>query len=152
MPPAAGPWRPRRARQGDALRQHVQHLARGVAAGHALRVGWEHREVAVPPLGELAALHLVDLGRELGVLGPVGGDELHPLLPGRGSARANPCREVLGDALGDQELRVLGPAVRLFRQADLVVAERLAIGVPGWPGLACWTASMDNVRMVLIDS
>src|SRR6516165_1855794 len=24
-----------------------------------------------------------------------------------------------------------------------------AIGVPGWPDLAAWTASMDNVRMVL---
>src|SRR5262245_41529568 len=28
----------------------------------------------------------------------------------------------------------------------------MAIGVPGWPEFACWTASIDNVRMVLIDS
>jgi hypothetical protein len=28
----------------------------------------------------------------------------------------------------------------------------MAMGVPGWPELACWTASMDRVRMVLTDS
>ena len=27
-----------------------------------------------------------------------------------------------------------------------------AIGVPGWPELAFWTASIDNVRMVLMHS
>jgi hypothetical protein len=27
----------------------------------------------------------------------------------------------------------------------------IAIGVPGWPEFACWTASMLNVRMVLIE-
>src|SRR5215831_10477144 len=27
-----------------------------------------------------------------------------------------------------------------------------AIGVPGWPDFACWTASIDRVRMQLIDN
>src|SRR5215831_8931460 len=27
-----------------------------------------------------------------------------------------------------------------------------AMGVPGWPDLACWTASIESVRMQLIDS
>ena len=27
-----------------------------------------------------------------------------------------------------------------------------AIGVPGWPELAAWTASIDSVRMVLMAS
>jgi hypothetical protein len=74
---------------GDVLRQHVQHLARGVAPGDALGIGGKDGQVAIPSRGQFAPLHLVDLGRELGKLGPVGGEKL-PSIPRRlGAARAD---------------------------------------------------------------
>jgi hypothetical protein len=38
---------------------------------------------------------------------------------------------VLADAVGDEELRVLGPAVVALGEADLLLAERLAVGFGG---------------------
>ena len=45
----------------------------------------------------------------------------------RGAAGADAGREVLADAVGHEELRVLGPAVAPLGEADLLVAERLAV-------------------------
>ena len=42
-------------------------------------------------------------------------------------ARADAVREVLDDAVRNQELRVLGPAVEPLRGANLLLAERLAV-------------------------
>ena len=39
-----------------------------------LRIGGKDGEVAIPSGGAVAPLHLVDLGRELGILGSVGGE------------------------------------------------------------------------------
>ena len=44
-----------------------------------------------------------------------------------GAARADPGREVLAHAVGDQELRILGPAVRPLGEPDLLLTERLAM-------------------------
>ena len=44
------------------------------------------------------------------------------------AAAADALLEVLVDAVGDQELGVLGPAVELLGQPDLVLAQRLAVG------------------------
>ena len=38
---------------------------------------------------------------------------------------------MLADAVGDEELRVLGPAVGALGEADLLLAERLAVGLGG---------------------
>src|SRR5207302_2473420 len=122
------------------LRQRVQHLARGFAAGDALGVGRTDRQVAVPPGRQLAPLHLVDLGRELGVLIPVGAEKLCPLLPSLRAARSHTGCEVLADAVRDQELGVLRPAVGALAKANLVIAERLAVGLgcvlPVWGTVA----------------
>ena len=117
---------------GDVLREHVQHLARGVAAGDPLRVGGEDREVPVPAGGQLAPLHLVDLGGELGVLrrGRRRRASVH-CRAGLRAPRADPGGEVLAHAVGHEELRVLGPAVGALGEPDLLVAERLAVGRGG---------------------
>ena len=56
---------------------------------------------------------------------------LHELrLPGAaslGAACADSLREVLHDALGNEELRILGPAEEALRCPDAVGAERLAV-------------------------
>ena len=43
------------------------------------------------------------------------------------AARADPLGEVLDDAVGDEELGVLGPAEEALRRLDAVGAERLAV-------------------------
>ena len=94
-------------------------------------IGREDGQVAVPAGRQLAPLHLVDLGGEFGVLGPVGGEEFRPLPPGLRAALADAGGEVLADAVGDEELRVLGPAVEALAQADFLLAERLAVRLGG---------------------
>ena len=42
-----------------------------------------------------------------------------------------PSLEVLVDAVGDEELGVLGPAVDPLGEPDLVLAQRLAVGRAG---------------------
>src|SRR5206468_7775595 len=44
------------------------------------------------------------------------------------AAGAETVRETLAHAVGDQELRLLRPAVEALAEADLLVAERLAVG------------------------
>ena len=52
---------------------------------------------------------------------------LHPRLAQLAPARAEVVGEVLAHAVGDEELRVLGPAVGLLGEANLLLAERLAV-------------------------
>ena len=116
---------------GNVLREHVQHLARGFPPGDALRVGRKDGEVAVPTGRQLAPLHQIDLGRQFGILGAIGCEEFRPLAPSLRAARADPGREVLVDTVGDEKLRVFGPSVAALGKADLLVAERLAVGFGG---------------------
>ena len=55
------------------------------------------------------------------------GNALLPFGAQPAPARADPVGEVLVDAVGDQELGVLGPAVGALRLAHLLLAERLAV-------------------------
>src|SRR6266704_2776302 len=113
---------------GDVLREHVEHLARGVPAGHALRIGREDGKVAVPVGRQLAPLHQLDFVRECSILSPIGLEQVRPPTACRRAARAHPGREVLIDAGGDQEPGVLGPSIRALGETDLLLAERLAMG------------------------
>ena len=114
---------------GHVLREHVEHLARGVAPGDALRVGRKDRQVAVPAVRQLAPLHLLDLGGELRDTSR--GSAAKSSVPRRARASAPrapmPGGEVLAHAVGHQELRVLRPAVGALGQPDLLLAERLAV-------------------------
>jgi hypothetical protein len=102
---------------GDVLRKHVEHFARGFPPGDALWVSRKDGEVMAPTGWQLAALHQVDLGRQLGMLSSIGGEEFRPMAPSLRAARAHPGGEVLADTVGDEKLRVLGPP-RLCKNAD----------------------------------
>src|SRR5262245_38011969 len=56
-------------------------------------------------------------------------------------AAADALAEVLVHAVGDQELRVLRPAIGSLRQPNLLLAERLAVGGAGV--LLVWRAPGD---------
>ena len=59
---------------------------------------------------------------------------LEPVEPGVAqllAAAADALLEVVVDAVGDQELGVLGPAVELLGEPDLVLAQGLAVGAVG---------------------
>ena len=112
---------------GDALRDRVQHLARGVARGEALRVRGERGEPRVPVLGKRSALHALDLVGELREGCAV---FLEPRLPRRSrlaATGADALREVLDDTVGDEELGVLGPAVEPLRLLHALGTERLSV-------------------------
>ena len=112
---------------GTFCASDVQHFARGVAPRHSLRIGREDREVPIPARGQLAPLHLIDLGRQLGILGAVGGKEILPCPARVGASLAHAGGEVLAHTVGHEERRVFRPAVDALGQADFLVAERLAV-------------------------
>ena len=115
----------------NILRERIEDLTRRVATGDALGVGGEDRQIAVPACGKLPPLHLLDLGREFGVLRAIGSEQVGPLAMGPRAARADSFGEVLAHAVRNQKLGILGPAVGAFDQPNLVFAERIAVGGGG---------------------
>src|SRR5215510_2118267 len=113
---------------GDGLRQHVQRLARRVPPRDPLGIGWKDGQVAVPAGRQFPPLHEFNLSRAVGVLGAIGGKQFRPLAPRLSAARSYPSGKMVVDAVGHQKLCLLGPAVELLTEADLLVTERLAVG------------------------
>src|SRR5262249_3355754 len=113
---------------GDVLGQHVEDLARRVAPGDALGIGGESRPGLVPPPPPPAPLPGAGLPPGARGRRPPRGAHPGPPRPGpRAAARAPPGGEVLLHAVGDEELRVLGPIVVALRETHLFLAERLAV-------------------------
>src|SRR5262249_45753111 len=79
----------------------------------------------------VSSLHLIDLVREVWVFVSIRREERGPPASSRSAAGAHAGGEVLPDAVGDQELCVLGPSVKALAEADLLVTERLAGGRGG---------------------
>ena len=86
---------------GDLLRQGVQRFSRGFARRHALWIGREARQVFVPAVGQLAALHLVQLICELRKLFLVLFVFCVPRRTSLGPAVAHAILELIIDSLGD---------------------------------------------------
>src|SRR5580704_13186950 len=112
-------------------RDLVEDLAGRVAAGDALRIGREYRDVLVPAGGELALLDGLALCGELRVLGLVAGEQRLPVGARFLAARAEIGGEILVHAVRYQELRVLGPAVVALGGFHFLDAERLAVDTGG---------------------
>ncbi|HEY5788714.1 MAG TPA: hypothetical protein VIT65_28485 [Microlunatus sp.] len=82
---SGGPGRVRR-------RRFIQDLPAGVTARLGLRIGRVDGQVGVPIIGQLTALHLVELVGRLGTLGAVEGElpiALHPEVGAAGADGAN---------------------------------------------------------------
>ena len=86
---------------------------------------------ASQPLGKDAALHAVELVGEVGVLLGVPGEQRLPVLAQRPPPCADAGVEVRVHLVGHQERLVLRPAVEALGAADLLLAERLAVGAVG---------------------
>ena len=76
-------------------------------------------------------LHLVESLREIGILLRVVRKILIPLRAQVASTLADAFLEVFVDAVGNQKLRVLGPAVKLLYQPDFLLAQRFAVRLKG---------------------
>ena len=112
----------------NVLREHVQHLARRVAAR---RCPW-HRPGTPAGCGPSRSgssrrcIWSISVA-SAGILRAIGGEQLVPRRVRRRAARADAGSEVLAHAVGHQELRVLGPAVGALGEPHLLHAERLAV-------------------------
>ena len=94
-----------------------------------LAFGRKNREIAVPAVRQARAAASSSISvASSGYLLSIGGEEFRPLPPRLCAARADAGGEMLVDAVGDQKLRVLGPAVSALGEADLLFAERFAVG------------------------
>src|SRR5262245_58641807 len=113
---------------GDILCQNVQRLARSIPPRDPLGIGWKDGQVAVPAGRQFAPLHQFDLGCAIGVLGAIGGKAFRPLAPRLSAARAYPSSNMVVDAIRHQKLCILGPAIELLGEPDLLRTERLAVG------------------------
>src|SRR6266511_2177186 len=129
---------PSRREAGDAAFCRADRPAWAPAAGRPQtwrtrryadrRRACRSRQMVVPAVGKLAMLHFVELIGQRGLLLLVGLKHGEPGVTQIGAARADPGLEMLADAVRHQECGVLGPAVVPLGQADLLRAERLAVG------------------------
>src|SRR5262245_17648614 len=74
----------------NTLRKNVEHFGRCISTRDALWVGRKHWKVAVPTGRQFSLLHLLDLGRQLGIFFAIRGEEFRPLLPSVVAALADP--------------------------------------------------------------
>jgi hypothetical protein len=86
------------------------------------------RQVAVPSSRQLAALHLIDLGGELGKPGPVACEECLAAATGLRTTRTDPGGEVLAHPVRNEKLRILRPTIGTLGEADFLIAQRFAMG------------------------
>jgi hypothetical protein len=113
----------------DPLGDRVLDLVRGLAGRQPLLfVRLERGDRLVPAFRQPAALHRLDLGRKLGLLALEGAQLPLPLGSQLGTAPADLLGEALADAVRDEELSVLGPAVGALGQPHLLLPQRFAMG------------------------
>ena len=110
---------------GAHLGDRVDHLAGGFARRETFLVGGEDGQRLVPALGHRLGADMLDLAGGLGVRRFERRESPLPLVVERGAALADVVVEMLADALGHEELRVLRPAVGFLRTLDLVFARRI---------------------------
>jgi hypothetical protein len=108
-------------------RDRVLNFRGGFSTPEALRVGLERRQVAVPAAGQVAPLHPIELVRELRVIASIAGQHRRPRLAELTAACADAATEVIDDAVGHEELRVLGPTIGPLGEPDLLLTERLTV-------------------------
>src|SRR5262249_59583327 len=71
--------------------------------------------------------HLLDFGRKLRVLGAVASEKSRPFLPSFRTSRTDAGGEMFVDAVGHEELRILGPTIAALGEPNLFVSQWLAM-------------------------
>src|SRR5262249_1760840 len=64
---------------------------------------------------------------ELRICGPIRRNQVGPATPLDIAALADAGRKMFADAVGNEKLRIFGPAIAALRQANLFFAQRLAV-------------------------
>src|SRR5207245_2192584 len=111
----------------DILRQDVQRFSGGFPRGYSFRIGGEIRQVFVPAFRQLTSQHAVDLIAELWELLFVLIEFGFPRSVGGGAPLAHAIFELIVDAVRNEELGILRPAVILLHQLDFGLTEWLAV-------------------------
>jgi len=96
----------------------VEHLAGGVAAGHALGVSREGGQTGVPARRQVAPLHALDLIREIGIFFSVGFKQRDPRFAQALPAPADAVAKMRAHPFGHQKLGVFGPSVAALGETD----------------------------------
>ena len=112
-------------------RNDIQDLGRGIAAGKRLRVSREPRQFSIPAIGKRLRLHPLESAGKIGVPAAVGFGQPDPGLMEVAAAPANAIPEMLAHAIRHQKSGVFGPVVAALGEADLLLAERVAMGRAG---------------------
>src|SRR5262249_17580869 len=86
------------------------------------------RQVAIPSHGQVASLHLLDLGGELRELLTVVGKERLPAPPRLGAARHDSGIKLPHDPVGHEKLGILRPAIGALGKPDLLLPQWFAMG------------------------
>ena len=115
----------------DILRKHVEALTRSLPSRETLGARRKDWKITIPAMRQLPPLHQIDFGGEFGIFALIGGEELRPLPPGLCAPRADAVGKTLVHSVWNKKLRVLGPAVKTLRKANLFFAERLAMSLGG---------------------
>src|SRR5207237_4508139 len=91
------------------------------------RICGKHRNVFVPSVGKLAALHFVKMVGELRIFLPVLIELLTPAQSSFASASPDSGPEMVPHAVGHEKLRLFRPSVVALCQFDFGLAQRLAV-------------------------
>ena len=114
-----------------AARQTIEHPPGGFAGRQALGIGLELRKLLVPAIGQVALVKRVQLCGQRRISVAISRKLTIPFGCEPTAAFSDARLEMMIHALGDQKLRVLGPAISAFSQFDLVRSQRLAMSGRG---------------------
>src|SRR5262245_22185279 len=106
---------------GDIPGEGVQDLTGCLPPGHPLGIGWKGRQIPVPSVWQLAALHAMEVVSEIGMLFAVVLVARLPGLAQLASPPADAVAQTLAHAVRDQELGVLRPAIDPLGEANLLL-------------------------------
>ena len=137
----------------DILRQNVQRFARSVASSHAFRVGGEHGKVLIPAVRQFALLHLIERASQIRELLLVVAEQGFPLAAQALSALTDAFAKVFAHTIGHQKFGIFWPAIALFREADFIFAQWLAVSLFRILLIRCTKAYMamhDNHRGTVV--
>src|ERR1700751_3179459 len=115
----------------NILRQNGEHLAGSFAASDTLWISRKSRQILIPSLRQLPALHEINIVGQFGIFNRVRGEHISPLAARFRTARTDARHEMLPNSTRHQKLCARGPPVAAFGKTDLIVAERLAMSLRG---------------------
>src|SRR5438105_2094516 len=113
------------------LRHDVENFARTFTRCCAFCVRWKCRQVFIPSIRQLVALHAIELIREIRIFFAVFVQSPCPLLMQFRATSSDSLTKVLTNSSRHQELGIFRPAVELLGQPNLVFTQRFTVSCTG---------------------